>query len=311
MTLPGGKAPAIWRARKYTGPERRRTKRWRPRPLRVLLVLLIVAAIGYGAAVVWLITQETRIVFQAGRTLATGRPAFPYEQVDLPRADGARQFAWVMRRTASDDGPWVLFLHGNAATIASKVNIAHYTELRALGLNVLAPEYRGFGGLDGSPTEAVLEADARAAYDYLHVTRRIAPDRIVIYGWSLGGAVAVNLAAQTEEAAVILEGAPAAVVDIGQLRHPFFPIRLIMRNPFNSIGKIERIGSPMLFLHGMDDAVVPISEGRRLFAAARGDKTFVEVRGGHVTASEEDGERFYGAIRQFLKLPVVENGEVQ
>ena len=311
MTLPDRKAPAIWRAPKYTGPERRKARRWRPRPLRVLLSLLIVAGIGYGVAVLWLITQETRIVFQAGRTLATGRPAFPYEQVDLPRTDGARQFAWVMRRGASDDGPWVLFLHGNAATIASKVNIAHYTELRALGLNVLAPEYRGFGGLEGLPTEAVLEADARAAYDYLRVTRHIAPARIVIYGWSLGGAVAVNLAAQTEEAAVILEGAPAAIVDIGQRRYPFFPIRLIMRNPFDSIGKIERIRSPMLFLHGTDDAVVPISEGRRLFAAARGDKTFVEVRGGHVSASEDDSERFYGAIRQFLKLPAVENGEVQ
>jgi len=155
MTLPGRKAPAIWRAPKYTGPDRRKTRRWRPRPLRVLLALLIVAGIGYAVAVLWLITQETRIVFQAGRTLATGRPAFPYGQVDLPRADGARQFAWVMRRGASDDGTWVLFLHGNAATIASKVNIAHYTDLRALGLNVLAPEYRGFGGLEGEHCPAI------------------------------------------------------------------------------------------------------------------------------------------------------------
>jgi dipeptidyl aminopeptidase/acylaminoacyl peptidase len=318
MTLPGRNAPApVRRAPKYTGPERRQIKRWRPRPLRGLLALLAVAAVGYGVAVVWLITQETRLVFQAGRSLAIGRPPFPYEQIDLPRADGARQFAWVMRRGGSDAGPWVLYLHGNAATIASKVNISHYAELRALGLNVLAPEYRGYAGLDGQPSEAALEIDARAGYDYLRVTRNIAPARLVIYGWSLGGAVAVNLAAQTEQAAVILEGAPAALVDIGQQRYPFFPIRLIMRNPFNSIGKIERIRSPILFLHGADDAVIPIAEGRRLFEAARGEKTFVEIRGGHVSASEADTERFYGSIRQFLKehgrlrLAPAENGEGQ
>ena len=286
---------------KYKGPERRKGKRWSPRPLRVLLSLLALVVLGYAAAVLWLMTQETRLVFQAGRTLAAGRPSFPYEQIDLPRADGARQFAWVMRHGASDDGPWVLYLHGNAATIASKVNISHYGQLRALGLNVLAPEYHGFSGLDGEPTEAVLGADARAAYDYLRVTRHIAPSRIVIYGWSLGGAVAVNLASEVEQGAVILEGAAASLVDIGQRRYPFFPIRLLMRNPFDSILKIDRITSPILFLHSPDDAVIPISEGRRLFHAARGEKTFVEVRGGHVSASDIDSAHFYGSIRPFLK----------
>lgn len=291
----------IRRRPKYTGPERRQSKRRRPRPLRVLLTLLALVVLGYAGAVLWLITQETRLVFQAGRTLAAGRPAFPYEQIDVPRADGRRQFAWVMRHRASDDGSWVLYLHGNAATVASKVNIAHYGQLRALGLNVLAPEYQGFGGLEGTPTEEALEANARAGYDYLRVTRHIAPSRIVIYGWSLGAAVAVNLASQVEQAALILEGAPASLIDIGQRRYPFFPIRLIMRNPFDSIRKIARIPAPILFLHSPDDTVVPISEGRRLFDAARSEKTFVEVRGGHLGASEVDAERFYGSIRPFLK----------
>jgi fermentation-respiration switch protein FrsA (DUF1100 family) len=273
-----------WRTATYHGPERRKSERWRPRPVRVLLALLALVVVGYAAVVLWLITQEGRLVFQAGRTLAAGRPAFPYEQIDLPRADGARQFAWVMRGD-SDDGPWALYLHGNAATIASNINISHYRQLRRVGLNVLAPEYRGFGGLDGPPTEAALGTDARAAYDYLRGTRGIAPSRIVIYGWSLGSAVAVTLASQVEEGAVILEGAPASLVDIGRRRYPFFPIRLIMRNPFESIRRIDQVRSPILFLHSPDDAVIPISEGRRLFDAAPGEKEFVEVRGGHVEAS--------------------------
>jgi fermentation-respiration switch protein FrsA (DUF1100 family) len=289
-----------WRARKYAGPERRLQPRWRPRPVRLIAVLLVIVAIGYAAAVLYLITQETRLVFQAGRTLSAARPAFPYEQIDVPRADAGGQFAWIMRARPSDEATWVLFLHGNAATIASRVNIDHYTGLRNLGLNVMAPEYHGFAGLDGVPTEAALAADARAAYDYLRRIRRVPPSRIVIYGWSLGSAVAVGLSADVEEAALILEGAPASIVDIGRQRYPFFPIRFIMRNPFESIKRIRHVGAPVLFLHSPEDAVIPIHEGRRLYDAAVGDKTFVEVRGGHVDATNVDNARFYGAIRAFL-----------
>jgi dipeptidyl aminopeptidase/acylaminoacyl peptidase len=289
-----------WRTPKYTGPERRLRPRWRPRPVRLLAALLIIVAIGYAAAMLYLITQETRLVFQAGRTLSAGRPVFPYEQIDVPRTDGARQFAWIMPARGSNDGTWVLFLHGNAATIASRVNIDHYTGLRNLGLNVMAPEYQGFGGLDGVPTEPLLAADARAAYAYLRTNRQVAPSRIVIYGWSLGSAVAVGLAAESEAAALILEGAPASLVDIRQQRYPFFPIRLLMRNPFDSIKRIRDVRAPMLFLHSPEDAIIPIVEGRRLYDAATGDKTFVEVRGGHVDATTVDTARFYGAIRAFL-----------
>lgn len=290
----------LWRTPKYKGPERRLQPRWRPQPLRVILTLFVTVALGYGVGVLYLITQETRLVFQAGQTLGTARPSFPYEQIDVPRADGARQFGWVMRSAGSDAGTWVLFLHGNAATIAAKVNIAHYSELRNLGVNVLAPEYHGFGGLTGVPTESVLAADARAAYDYLRTTRQVAPSHLVIYGWSLGSAVAVGLASEVEAAAVILEGAPASLVDISRQRYPLFPVRLLMRNRFDSIEKIHRIRAPILFLHSPEDAVIPIAEGRRLYEAARGEKTFVEVRGGHVDATTVDTKRFYGAIRTFL-----------
>jgi uncharacterized protein len=284
----------------YRGPERRRKPRWRPRPLRVLLALLVIAALCYGAAVIWLIRQETRLVFQAGSTLATGRPTFPYEQIDIPRSDSVRQFAWIMRHADSDEGPWVLYLHGNAMTVASQVNISHYRMLRGLGMNVLAPEYQGFGGIDGVPTEPALQADARAAYDYLRESRRIPPHSIVIYGWSLGSAVAVDMASRLPPAAMILEGAPASLVDLTTRRYPFFPMRLFMRSSFDSIRKIDRIPAPMLFLHSANDEVIPIAEGRRLFEAARGTKMFVELRGGHMSAIESDPGQYEQAIREFL-----------
>jgi fermentation-respiration switch protein FrsA (DUF1100 family) len=244
-------------------------------------------------------TQETRLVFQAERPLGQSRPSFPYEQVDIPRADGARQFAWVMRH-AERTAPWVLFLHGNAATIASRVNVTHYARLRELGASVLAAEYRGFAGLGGVPSEPSLIADARAAYDYLHTGIGIPPERIVVYGWSLGSAVAVGLAADVPSGAVILEGAPASLVAIGERQYPWMPIRLVMRNPFESIRRIVRIRSPLLFLHSPEDEIIPIDEGRKLYEAAQAPKTFVEVRGGHVYASEVDADAFYRAIETFL-----------
>jgi fermentation-respiration switch protein FrsA (DUF1100 family) len=267
-------------------------------PVRLLLAVVLTVGGLYAAAIVYLMTQETRLVFQAGRPLGESRPSFPFTQVTVPRADGASQFAWKMDNPGAR--AWLLYLHGNAATIASRVNIARYRQLRSLGINVLAPEYRGFAGLPGGPTEAGLYADARAAFDYLTGTLHVPPTRIVIYGWSLGSAVAVDLAAHVDEAAVVLEGAPASLVAIGARRYPLFPIRLIMRNPFESIAKVEQVHSPMLFLHSPEDEIVPYEDGHRLYDRARPPKRFVDVRGGHIDANQVDEAVFFSAIRAFL-----------
>jgi fermentation-respiration switch protein FrsA (DUF1100 family) len=269
---------------------------------RLVIGLVSLAVVAYGGALVWLISQETTIVFRAGQPLGPQRPRAPFAEVDLPRADGARQFAWIMRQPLeADRRPWIIYLHGNDTTIASRLNILHCEQLRALGLNVFTPEYRGYAGLEGVPTERGLDTDARVAYDYVHSELRVPSERIIIYGWSLGSAVAVDLASNVDEAAVILEGAPASLVAIGEQQYPIFPIRLVMRNPFESILRVGRIHAPMLFLHSPQDVVIPISEGRRLFDAANPPKTFVEVNGGHVYASERDSQTFFGAIDRFLR----------
>jgi fermentation-respiration switch protein FrsA (DUF1100 family) len=206
-----------------------------------------------------------------------------------------------MRHPSSNEGGWwLLYLHGNSATVASRTNLLRYEGFRAVGLNVLAPEYRGFGGVPGEPSESGLAEDARAGYDYLRQTLRVEPERIVIFGWSLGSAVAVSLAAEVASAGVILEGAPASLVAIGERDYPWMPIRLVMRNPFESILRIGRIKAPMLFLHSPEDEIIPYEEGRRLFEAAPEPKTFVEVRGGHIRPAEEDREKYFANVSSFL-----------
>lgn len=267
---------------------------------RVLAGIAALAAVIYAGTIVWLVSHETAIVFAPPSELGNRRPAAPFEQVEVRRDGPSRQFAWVMRTaTASDTRPWILYLHGNSSTIAHRLNILHYERLRAIGLNVFAPEYRGFGGLEGQPTERSLEQDARVAYDYLRSALRVSSERIVIYGWSLGSAVAVELAARVDESSLILEGAPASLVAVGQRRYPLLPIRLVMRNPFESIARIKAIDSPVLMLHSRDDEIIPFDEGRRLYDAARPPKQFAEVSGGHVYASERD-PRFFTYVREFL-----------
>jgi pimeloyl-ACP methyl ester carboxylesterase len=272
----------------------------RRRAGRTTAALLGALLLSYTGILGYLVVRETTIVFEAPAELGDRRPADPFEPIEIPRANGSRQLLWVMPRPAAEaDRPWLLFLHGNGSTVATRLNILHCEQLRQLGLNVVAPEYSGFGGRPGTPSELALREDASAAYQYLRTTTGVSPDRIIIFGWSLGSAVAVDLASRVPEAAVILEGAPASLVDIGQRRYPFVPIRLLMRNPFESIRKIDNISAPVLFLHSPEDVVIPIDEGRKLFDAVRGPKQFVEISGGHVYAVERD-PRFFPAIRTFL-----------
>src|SRR5512141_162352 len=135
---------------------------------RVLLAVAALCVLVYGGGLAWLIANETHLVFQGGRPLGTARPAQPFQEVEVQRADGLRQIAFAMPH-GPDAAllPWVLYLHGNAATIGSRQNVSRCEHLRALGLNVLAIEYRGYAGLDGVPSEASVTADARAGYEYL------------------------------------------------------------------------------------------------------------------------------------------------
>jgi uncharacterized protein len=270
---------------------------WRRRLSRVAVALVLL----YVGAIAYLMLNETRLIFRNGEPLGAARPSPPSTLAMYRAADGAMQPAWLAPDRSSPPGDtWVLYLHGNDSTISSRMNLAHVERLRGLGLNVFAPEYRGYAGTAGTPTEASVTADARAAWTYLRTAERVPASYIVIYGWSLGSAIAVTLASEVDEAAVILEGAPASVAAIGARQYPYIPIRLIIRNPFDSIDRIGRIGSPALFLHSPEDELIPISEGRRLFDAAQPPRTFVEVRGGHIRASEADADHFYGAVRDFL-----------
>ena len=170
----------------------------------------------------------------------------------------------------------------------------------SLGLSLLAFDYRGYGESGGAPSEQGLYRDADAAYRYLREDRGVPADRIVVFGHSLGSAVAIDLASRVPAAGLIVEGAFTSAVDRGQELYPYIPVRWIARSRFGSIDKVAGITVPKLFLHAARDEVIPLAHGRRLFEAAREPKTFVELQGGHGDAFDVDSARYFGSIGKFL-----------
>jgi len=166
---------------------------------------------------------------------------------------------------------------------------------------MLAFDYRGYGDSSGSPDEAGMYSDATASYEYLTRTLNVPANRIVIFGHSLGSAVAIELASRVPAAALIVEGAFTSVVDRGQELFPLFPVSLISTQRFPSLDRIAKIAMPKLFLHSPEDTVIPYAHGKHLFEAALGPKRLVDVRGGHEDAFRVDRAVYAGAMAQLFR----------
>jgi fermentation-respiration switch protein FrsA (DUF1100 family) len=270
-------------------------------------MLRIVGAlvVAYVLLVLLIRAMEPRLVFAPGsaRRLTPPPPVLRLdpEPVRFRAEDGVELSAWVMRPPAPADARWILICHGNAGNLSEGGRAEHYAGLRALGLGIFAFDYRGYGESEGSPDERGVYRDAVAAYRYLSDTLGIPPDRIVIFGHSLGSAVAVELATREPAAGLILDGALLSGVARGQELYPWLPVRLIARNRFESDRKIGRLTLPKLFLHARADDVVPIDHGERLFALAPEPKRFVPLAGGHGDAFLVDSAAYFGAIGAFLR----------
>lgn len=258
------------------------------------LLLLI-----YGAIVGWLALNENRLVYFPEPGPVPIPAGLPVEPVIFATADRVRLTGWVIP-PERDSSFWLLVFHGNAGNIATPGRPEHAAQMRRLGLGLFAIDYRGYGDSEGVPSEAGLYRDARAAWDWLTTVRGVPSSRIVIYGHSLGSAMAVELATQVPAAGLIVEGAFTSAPDRGAELYPFFPVRLIARNRFPSLDRIRRLRMPLLVLHGRDDLTIPIGHGRRLFEAAPEPKMFVEVAGGHADAYLAGAREYEAGISRFL-----------
>lgn len=194
----------------------------------------------------------------------------------------------------------LLFLHGNGGNIGHRLEKLRLI-LRAYNqLNILIIDYRGYGRSQGHPSERGIYLDAQAAYDYLLSQRNINPEEIILYGESLGTTVAIDLASKSKVKALILEGGFSSGQDMAKILYPFLP-GFLFTGKFDSLRKITKTSVDKLFIHGIDDQVVPFSLGKKLYQAATGNKQLVELSGGHNSIFMDSQDKYLSSITTFIK----------
>lgn len=214
--------------------------------------------------------------------------------------DGTNLHGWMCRRIeAPTDHPVLLFFHGNAGNLSHRAELLIELATRTPAA-VFVVGYRGYGRSDGRPSEAGLYKDARAAWRHLTEALGISADRIVIFGKSLGGGVAVDLAIEASAAGLIVESSFTSIPDMAGAHYPFVP-KFMVRTQMNSLLKIEHISMPKLFIHSKQDRVVPYRLGRKLYEAAPEPKGFHEVVGaGHNETWLVGGASYFNALAEFI-----------
>ena len=266
----------------------------------------IAGIIGVAAAVWLMLTlfvyvMQERLVFLSrmpGRTIEVtpARIGLDYTDVTLEASDGVRLHGWHV--FAEDSVGTVLFLHGNAGNISHRLD--SLAIFAALGFDVLIIDYRGYGQSEGSTSEQGTYRDAEAAWRYLTGERGIDPSDIVVFGRSLGGAIAARLAATHTPGALIVESSFTSAADMAAKLYPFLPVRLLIRLDYPAIDYIASAKAPVLVVHGRHDEIIPYSMGQALYSAAPQPKSFLELNGDHNSAFLLDGERYIAGLRQFL-----------
>lgn len=273
---------------------------------RFLLGLLVFGGVTYAIATLALYFLQSRFIFVPSRIIETTPDSLnlPHQEVWLrvktPNGVERLHGWWLPSKQANSKV--LLYLHGNGLNIGANLN--HANRFHQLGFSVLLVDYRGYGRSEGAfPTEQRVYEDAGAMWDYLVQERRIPPQNIFIYGHSLGGAIAIDLAAkQPQAAALIVESSFASIrkmIDY-QPQFRFFPIDLILQNKFDSISKVRSLKMPVLFFHGKSDSLIPYEMSEQLFAAAPQPKRLLLVPdAGHNNLARIAGETYLQAVRKF------------
>lgn len=278
------------------GAERRsgRSRLWALR-VAVLAFVLVLFTSEYSNMI------DRYFIFHPERVLSgdPGEVGLAFDDVRFASADGVMLHGWFV--PGRDDATLVL-MHGNAGNISGRLRrLAELHE--ALGMNVFIFDYRGYGLSEGRASEKGTYLDAEAALDYVDSRGDVDPARTVVFGHSLGAAIAVETAVRRDVHAVVLEAPFTSIGAMASHGYPFVPgVGRILRTKYDSLSKIRDIGAPLLVVHGERDATIPVRMGRELYDAAAEPKRFLAIPGAdHDDADVVGGATYYGAIAAFLE----------
>jgi len=267
----------------------------------------LAAALGWGLAVyaglaLYLYVFQARFVYfpelPSRRVEATPTDiGLAFETVRLDTADGEKLAGWYIPAPAARGT--LLYLHGNGGNIGHRLDpIAVF---HRLGLNVLIIDYRGYGASSGKPSEEGTYQDALAAWRYLTQQKHHPPERIVLFGESLGGSIAAWLAARHAPAGLVVYASFTSVPEMAQALYPMFPAARLARYRYDTRAALKEVNCPLLILHSRNDEIIPFSHGQALLAAAHEPKRLVELRGGHNDALLVSEEVYAREIEAFLQ----------
>jgi fermentation-respiration switch protein FrsA (DUF1100 family) len=262
--------------------------------MTVLKWLLVVIVLGYGVLLALMaVFQRKLMYFPDPRRYDPARAGLPQaEEVRLASSDGEKLLAWHV--PPRGDRSVVIYFQGNAGAL--DLRVGRFTWLIEDGTGLVALCYRGYGGSTGKPSEAGFIRDAVAAYDF--AVARYQPSRIVLWGESLGTAVAIALAATHEIGGLILDAPFTSAADVGAAAYPFAPVRWLIKDRFHSHERITKVRAPILALHGERDRVIPIHFAERLFSLAPEPKRMVRFPyGAHVDLDDHGAA---DEVRKFL-----------
>jgi fermentation-respiration switch protein FrsA (DUF1100 family) len=252
-----------------------------------VIIAAYVAACGY-----LFIFQRDYVFKPSGSLAAAADDGLPgAEVVTITTTDGTTLRGWF--QPAKPGKPTVLYFHGNAGNFSERSK--RFKQMVDSGFGFLAMSYRGYAGSDGSPSESALVSDGLEIFDWLAARS----NTIVIYGESLGTGVAVEIAANRQARALVLEAPFTAALDIAAATYPWVPVGLLMRDPFLSREHIKNVEEPVLIIHGTADQVIPVEQGRRLFEIARDPKSLAIIDG--ATHSDLWDRGLWSIVLEFLR----------
>ena len=241
---------------------------------------------------------QSRYIYYPVRELAgdPGSIGLQFENVSFETTDKVRLSGWFV--PGEDARGVLLFCHGNGGNISHRMESLQI--FHRLGLDVFIFDYRGYGQSEGKPSERGTYNDAAAAWRYLIEERQVDPGEIIIFGRSLGGAIASWLAQSYPPGGLILESTFTSVPDVVAKQYPYLPVRLLLRFRYNTAEHLGKVNSPVLIIHSRDDEVLPFNQGKRLFEIAKEPKEFLEITGAHNEGFITSGKRYEEGLNTFI-----------
>jgi fermentation-respiration switch protein FrsA (DUF1100 family) len=279
------------------------------RILQSVFWILVYIAAGYAVILLLMYALQSQMIYHPQKEILVtpSEVGLPFEDVQFQTTDKLNLHGWFV--PADSTKPTILYFHGNAGNISGRMETIQL--LHQLGLNVFIFDYRGYGKSEGNPSEEGTYRDATAAWKYLTADRKISEQRIIVMGRSLGGSIAVWLAARHEPAAAIIESTFISAADLGADIYPWLPVRWMIRYDYNTLENIKKLSVPLFMAHSRDDQVVPFHHGQILFKEANEPKTFVELRGSHAAGFWESGAKYRESLRQFLDSHTVYQSKIK